>query len=156
MLRQRKPKPLEEWMLLTQKCSNLQLMLLLPSHRPLLIVLPLLLLLISLDGMLFTNRLLMLLMDSSLLSMHSSREQLDGSMINSNGLKSSMIVLIRPTLLMSSPLRKMELPNPSIGAEHRLLMRLKLLDKDLLMLSLLRLAILLLSLPQRLPVSLIS
>jgi hypothetical protein len=131
-------------------------MLLLPSHRPLLIVLPLLLLLISLDGMLFTNRLLMLLMDSSLLSMHSSREQLDGSMINSNGLKSSMIVLIRPTLLMSSPLRKMELPNPSIGAEHRLLMRLKLLDKDLLMLSLLRLAILLLSLPQRLPVSLIS
>ena len=98
MLRQRKLKPPEEWMLLTQKCSNLQLMLLLPSHRPLLIALPLLLLLISLEGMLFTNRLLVLLMDSSLLSINSSREQLDGSMINSNGLKSSMIVLIRPTL----------------------------------------------------------
>ena len=50
----------------------------------------------------------------------------------------------------------MELSSPSIGAEHRLLMRLKLLDKDLLMLSQLRLAILLLSLIQRLPLSLIS
>ena len=53
MLRQRKPKPLEEWMLLTQKCSNLQLMLLQLSHKPLLIALPLLLLLISLEWMLF-------------------------------------------------------------------------------------------------------
>ena len=98
----------------------------------------------------------MLLMDSSLLSINSSREQLDGSMINSNGLKSSTIVLIRPTLLMSSPLREMELSNPSIGADNRLLMRLKLLDKDLLMLSLLRLTILLLSLTQRLLLLLIS
>ena len=67
-----------------------------------------------------------------------------------------MIVLIRPTLSMSSPLREMELSNPSIGADNRLLMRLKLLDKDLLMLSLLRLAILLLSLTQRLLLLLIS
>ena len=95
-------------------------------------------------------------MDSSLLSINSSREQLDGSMINSSGLKSSTIVLIRPTLLMSSPLREMELSNPSIGADNRLLMRLKLLDKDLLMLSTLRLAILMLSLHQRLLLSLLS
>ena len=98
----------------------------------------------------------MLLMDSSLLSINSSREQLDGLMINSNGLQSSTIVPIRLILSMNSLLREMELWNPLISVDNKLLMRLKLLDKDLLMLSLLRLAILLLSLTQRLLLLLIS
>ena len=50
----------------------------------------------------------------------------------------------------------MELWNPSISVDNKLLIRLKLLDKDLLMLSMLRLAILMLLLPQRLLLSLLS
>ena len=95
-------------------------------------------------------------MDSSLLSINSSREQLDGLMINSNGLQSSTIVPIRLILSTNSQLREMELWNPSISVDNKLLIRLKLLDKDLLMLSMLRLAILMLSLPQRLLLSLLS
>jgi len=95
-------------------------------------------------------------MDSSLLSINSSREQLDGLMINSNGLQSSTIVPIRLILSTNSLLREMELWNPSISVDNKLLIRLKLLDKDLLMLSMLRLAILMLSLPQRLLLSLLS
>ena len=95
-------------------------------------------------------------MDSLLLSINSSREQLDGSMINSNGLQSSTIVPIRLILSTNSQLREMELWNPSISVDNKLLIRLKLLDKDLLMLSMLRLAILMLSLPQRLLLSLLS
>lgn len=95
-------------------------------------------------------------MDSSLLSINSLREQLDGLMINSNGLQSSTIVPIRLILSTNSLLREMELWNPSISVDNKLLIRLKLLDKDLLMLSMLRLAILMLSLPQRLLLSLLS
>jgi len=95
-------------------------------------------------------------MDSSLLSINSSREQLDGLMINSNGLQSSTIVPIRLILSTNSLLREMELWNPSISVDNKLLIRLKLLDKDLLMLSMLRLAILMLLLPQRLLLSLLS
>ena len=95
-------------------------------------------------------------MDSLLLSINSSREQLDGLMINSNGLQSSTIVPIRLILSMNSLLREMELWNPLISVDNKLLMRLKLLDKDLLMLSTLRLAILMLSLHQRLLLSLLS
>jgi len=95
-------------------------------------------------------------MDSSLLSINSSREQLDGLMINSNGLQSSTIVPIRLILSTNSLLREMELWNPSISVDNKLLIRLKLLDKDLLMLSMLRLVILMLSLPQRLLLSLLS
>ena len=95
-------------------------------------------------------------MDSSLLSINSSREQLDGLMINSNGLQSSTIVPIRLILSTNSQLREMELWNPSISVDNKLLIRLKLLDKDLLMPSMLRLVILMLSLPQRLLLSLLS
>ena len=57
---------------------------------------------------------------------------------------------------MNSLLREMEPLNPSLSVDNKLLMRLKLLDRDSLMLSLLRLATLLLSVPQKLPLSLLS
>ena len=80
----------------------------------------------------------MLLMDLSLLSINSLREQLDGSMINLNGFQSSMIVPIRLILSMNSLLREMELWNPSISVDSKPLKRLKLLNKWLKTMPLMR------------------